>query len=65
MGDGTGLSPLEALETHAKSLLGDRVEASAIAYGELTLTVHRETIIDSIRALLDDPGAGFISIIDI
>jgi len=65
MGDVTSLTPLQALEQRAKTLLGDRVEASSIAYGELTLTVHRETIVDSIRALHDDADLRFISIIDV
>ena len=65
MGDETSLSALEALELRAKTLLGDRIAASAIAYGELTLTVHRETIVDVVRALHDDPETQFISIIDI
>ena len=65
MGDVTSLTPLQALEQHATSLLGDRIEQSAIAYGELTLTVHRETILDSVRALHDDADLRFISIIDV
>jgi len=65
MGDVTSLTPLQALEQRAKTLLGDRVDASSIAYGELTLTVHRETIVDSIRALHDDADQRFISIIDV
>jgi NADH-quinone oxidoreductase subunit C len=65
MGDVTSLTPLQALEQRAKTLLGDRIEATAIAYGELTLTMHRETILDAIRALHDDSEMRFISIIDV
>jgi NADH-quinone oxidoreductase subunit C len=65
MGDVTSLTPLQALEQRARTLLGDRIEDSAIAYGELTFTVHRETIVDSIRMLHDDPESRFISIIDV
>jgi NADH-quinone oxidoreductase subunit C len=65
MGDDTSLSPLAALEQRARTLLGDRIEATAIAYGELTLTIHRETILDSIRMLHDDAELRFISIIDV
>ena len=65
MGDETSLSPLEALQQHVAALLGDRVEASVIAYGELTLTLHRETILDAVRLLHDDQGTRFISIIDV
>jgi NADH-quinone oxidoreductase subunit C len=65
MGDDTGLSPLQALEQRARTLLGDRIEASATAYGALSLTVHRETILDSIRMLHDDAELRFVSIIDV
>jgi NADH-quinone oxidoreductase subunit C len=65
MGDVTSLTPLQALEQRAKTLLGDRIEASVIAHGELTLTVHRETILDSVRMLHDDAETRFVSIIDV
>jgi NADH-quinone oxidoreductase subunit C len=65
MGDVTSLTPLQALEQRVKMLLGDRIEATVAAYGELTLTVHRETILDSIRMLHDDAETRFISIIDV
>jgi NADH-quinone oxidoreductase subunit C len=65
MGDSTSLTPLQALEERVRSLLGDRIEHSAISYGELTLTVHRETILDSVRALHDDADLRFVSIIDV
>jgi NADH-quinone oxidoreductase subunit C len=65
MGDDTGLSPLQALEQRARTLLGERIELAAIAYGELSLTVHRETILDTIRLLHDDPELRFVSIIDV
>ncbi len=59
------LSSLQALEAHVAALLGDRIEQRAIAYNELTVTVHRETILDAVRLLHDDPGTRFISIIDV
>jgi NADH-quinone oxidoreductase subunit C len=65
MGDVTSLTPLQALEQRAKSLLGDRIEESVIAYGQLTLIVHRETILDAVRMLHDDPETRFISFIDV
>jgi NADH-quinone oxidoreductase subunit C len=65
MGDDTGLSPLQALEQRARTLLGDRIESAAIAYGELSLTVHRETVLDTIRLLHDDPELRFVSITDV
>lgn len=65
MGDVTSLTPLQALEQRARMLLGDRIEESVIAFGQLTLTLHRETIVDSVRALHDDAELRFVSIIDV
>ena len=65
MGDVTSLTPLQALEQRAKALLGDRIEGSAIAFGQLTLTVHRETILDAVRALHDDADLRFVSLVDV
>lgn len=65
MGDDTSLSPLQALEATVRTILGDRVESSAIAYGELTVTVHRETIRDAVRLLHDDASTRFISFVDV
>ena len=65
MADDTSLSPLEALAQRAKALLGDRIFGSEIAHGELTVTVHRETILDTVRILHDDPDTRFVSIIDV
>jgi NADH-quinone oxidoreductase subunit C len=55
-------TPLEALAETVRAGLADRVIASKLEFGELTLTVHRYTILDAMRFLRDD---GFISIVDI
>src|SRR5687768_16610622 len=55
-------TPLEALAETVRAALGDKVIGSKLAFGELTLTVHRYTILDVIRFLHDD---GFISIVDV
>ncbi len=55
-------TPLEALAETVRAGLADRVIASKLEFGELTLTVHRYTILDAMRFLHDD---GFISIVDI
>jgi NADH-quinone oxidoreductase subunit C len=65
MGDDTSLSPVQALEVTVKSLLGQRVEATVVAHGELTVTVHREAILDAIRILHDSDETRFISIVDV
>jgi NADH-quinone oxidoreductase subunit C len=54
-----------ALAERTKTLLGGRIVGSTIGYGELTVQVHRETIVDAVRALRDDPETRFISIIDV
>ena len=60
MGDGPNLAPLTEQVT---AVLGDRIAEQKLAYGELTLTVHRETVLDAIRLLHDE--LKFISIIDV
>jgi NADH-quinone oxidoreductase subunit C len=60
MGDGPNLAQLTEQVT---ALLGDRIAAQNTAFGELTLTVHRETILDTVRLLHDE--LKFISFIDV
>ena len=63
MGDVSALTPLEALRDRVAALLGDKIIEQTIAYNELTVRVHRETILECVRALHDDEGTQFISII--
>jgi len=65
MGDVSALTPLEALRDRVAALLGDKIIEQTIAYNELTVRVHRETILECVRALHDDEGTQFISIIDV
>jgi NADH-quinone oxidoreductase subunit C len=55
-------TPLEALAETVRAALGEKLIDSRLAFGELTVTVHRYTILDVIRFLRDD---GFISIVDV
>jgi NADH-quinone oxidoreductase subunit C len=55
-------TPLEALAETMRAALGEKLIDSKLAFGELTVSVHRYTILDVIRFLRDD---GFISIVDI
>jgi NADH-quinone oxidoreductase subunit C len=55
-------TPLEALAEAVHAALGEKVIDSKLAFGELTLTVHRYTILDVIGFLRDD---GFVSIVDV
>ncbi|HVY51552.1 MAG TPA: NADH-quinone oxidoreductase subunit C [Devosia sp.] len=65
MGDVSAISPLEALAERVVALLGDRIIVHTIAYGELTVELHRETVLDAVRLLHDDPECRFVSIVDI
>ena len=61
MGD---VASLATLQERVTALLRDRIVEQSIAYGELTVRVHRETILDAVRLLHDDAGTKFISFID-
>jgi len=65
MGDTSNLSRLQALQERVVGLLGDRIVEQDIVFGELTVRLHRETILDAVRLLHDDPECGFISVIDV
>ncbi len=56
---------LQALSDHIASSLGETVEASAIAYDELTIVVRREEIVRVVTFLRDDPQCRFVCFIDI
>jgi NADH-quinone oxidoreductase subunit C len=62
MGDVPNLIPLQE---RVATLLGDRIVESTIAYGELTVRLHRETVLDAVRLLHDSPETQFISIVDV
>src|SRR5687767_3180706 len=55
-------TPLEALAEAARAALGDKIIDSRSAFGELTLTTHRYTIIAVMEWLKAD---GFVSIVDV
>jgi NADH-quinone oxidoreductase subunit C len=56
---------LGALDIRLKEKLGDRIASSVLAYGELTVTVPKNDIIEVLTFLRDDPECRFISFIDI
>jgi len=62
MGDQANLA---ALQERVVTLLGDRIIEQSIAYGELTVRLHRETILDAVRLLREDAETRFISIVDV
>lgn len=59
------VDPLEDLGQHISTALGGVVLESSVAYGELTLTVDRESIVSVATFLRDDPRCRFISIVDV
>jgi len=54
-----------ALQERVVALLGDRIIEQVVAFDQLTVLVHRETILDVVRLLHDDADTRFISIVDV
>ncbi|GLQ57725.1 NADH-quinone oxidoreductase subunit C [Devosia nitrariae] len=65
MDESIQVEPLKELGEHITRSLGEAVVSSEMAYGELTLTVARESIVDVATFLRDDPECRFISIVDV
>jgi NADH-quinone oxidoreductase subunit C len=57
--------PLKVFEGRINDLLGDVLLSSAIAHGQLTITIVREQIVAVVRRLRDDDGCRFEVLIDI
>ncbi|MBN9068589.1 MAG: NADH-quinone oxidoreductase subunit C [Rhizobiales bacterium] len=56
---------LGALDVRLKEGLNDRIASSVLAYGELTVTVPKNDIVEVLTFLRDDPECHFVSFIDI
>jgi NADH-quinone oxidoreductase subunit C len=56
---------LNALGQHCRDRLPDVVKQTAVALGELTLSVERDRIVDVLTVLRDDPVCRFEVLIDI
>jgi NADH-quinone oxidoreductase subunit C len=56
---------LQGLSTHLTGKFGEKLAKSEIAYGDLTVTVAGEDIVEVVSFLRDDPACQFISFIDI
>ena len=65
MDEAIQLDPLEDLGQYISTALGDAVLSSETAYGELTLSVERESIVAVATFLRDDPRCRFIAFVDI
>ncbi len=57
--------PLATLGAHVAAALGPKVVAHKVEFGELTVTVERNAILDVVTFLRDDPQCRFVSIIDV
>ncbi len=62
MGDASSLA---AMRERVVALLGNHIIEESVAFGELTVRVHRETILECVRMLHDDPDTRFISMVDV
>ncbi|MBB4659486.1 NADH-quinone oxidoreductase subunit C [Parvularcula dongshanensis] len=56
---------LAELKDHVEATLGDALVHAQIAYDELTVTVDRSKIIETLRFLRDDPLCRFIQLVDL
>ncbi|SEQ83534.1 NADH dehydrogenase subunit C [Faunimonas pinastri] len=56
---------LGAVSTRVSAVLGDRILDHAIAFGDLSIKVGRDDILDVLTLLRDDPDLQFICFIDI
>ncbi len=63
MTDGAIETPLAALAERTRNALGEKILDHKLAYGELTLSVERDSIVDVVRFLHDHEA--FVSVIDV
>jgi len=57
--------PLVALGEHVTAALGGAILGSELAFGDLTLSVRRDSIVEVVTFLRDDPKCRFISFVDV
>jgi NADH-quinone oxidoreductase subunit C len=59
------VEPLSALGEHIAGALGAAVNGFEVAYGELTLNVERDAIVEVVTFLRDDAKCRFIAFVDV
>ncbi|OAM77425.1 NADH-quinone oxidoreductase subunit C [Devosia elaeis] len=59
------VDPLVTLGEHIASSLGDAVLSFEVAFGDLTLNVQRDSIVNVATFLRDDPKCRFIAFVDV
>ncbi|KKC38707.1 NADH dehydrogenase [Devosia epidermidihirudinis] len=65
MDEAIQVDPLADLGEHIAGQLGSTLLAKAVAFGELTLVVERDSIVSVATFLRDDPRCRFISFVDV
>ncbi|MBZ9935083.1 NADH-quinone oxidoreductase subunit C [Mesorhizobium sp. BR1-1-16] len=56
---------LNELGDYIAATKGEAILGHCVAYGELTVNVAREAILDVVGWLMDDPKGGFVNIVDV
>lgn len=59
------IDPLLTLGEHVSASLGEAVTGFEVAFGDLTVNVQRDAIVDVARFLRDDPKCRFIGFLDV
>jgi NADH-quinone oxidoreductase subunit C len=59
------LDPLATLSEHISAALGEAIIGAEIAFGQLTITVQRDSIVPVVTFLRDDPQCRFIAFLDV
>jgi NADH-quinone oxidoreductase subunit C len=59
------IADLQSLSDHVAGSLGDALVDRTIAYGELTVVVARERIVEALTFLRDDPSCRFVCFLDL
>ena len=65
MDEAIQVDPLVDLGEHIARALGPAILSQDVAFGELTLTVERDAIVDVATFLRDDPRCRFVSFVDV
>src|SRR5690606_20802018 len=65
MDETVAVNPLTALGEHVAASLGEAVLGFEVAFGDLSITVARDSIVEVVTFLRDDPKCRFISFVDV
>jgi NADH-quinone oxidoreductase subunit C len=57
--------PVEVLKAQCESVLGDHLLDARIAFGELTLEVQTDAVVEALTLLRDEPGCLFKVLLDV